>query len=117
MCLRPVRMWTISWSTLAFARAHHCVRGCSALPTGISTISGVRPRPRKLSHRAPSAVLQSWHKGTNFNGMNPMRVEAFLTTSAERFPDKVAVVADDRRITYRALDEMADRLAYGLLQN
>lgn len=41
-----------------------------------------------------------------------MQVEEFLETSAARLPDKVALIADNRRITYRDLDEMANALAY-----
>lgn len=39
---------------------------------------------------------------------------AFLERSAQRDPDKVALVCGNRRVTYRELDETADRLAVGL---
>jgi non-ribosomal peptide synthetase component F len=35
---------------------------------------------------------------------------------ADRVPDREAVVCDARRLTYRALDERATRLAHGLQQ-
>lgn len=40
-----------------------------------------------------------------------MRVEQFLRDSAQRFPDKVALVVDDRRFTFGELDRDSDRLA------
>jgi long-chain acyl-CoA synthetase len=46
-----------------------------------------------------------------------MRVERFLTDSARRFPDKTALVAGGRRLTFSDLDGMSDRLAAGLVRN
>jgi long-chain acyl-CoA synthetase len=43
-----------------------------------------------------------------------MRVEQFLTASARRFGDKVALVAGGTRLTYRDLDRASDRLAGAL---
>jgi long-chain acyl-CoA synthetase len=43
-----------------------------------------------------------------------MRVEQFLTDSAWRFGDKVALVAGGARVTYRELDRASDRLAGAL---
>jgi long-chain acyl-CoA synthetase len=43
-----------------------------------------------------------------------MRVEQFLTASARRFGDKVALVAGGARLTYRDLDRASDRLAGAL---
>ena len=40
-----------------------------------------------------------------------MRVEGFLQGSAARFPEKTALVAGERRVTYRALALAASRLA------
>src|SRR5947207_2175092 len=40
-----------------------------------------------------------------------MLVQDFLHHSAERWPAKVALVADGRRLTYSQIDEMANRLA------
>jgi long-chain acyl-CoA synthetase len=40
-----------------------------------------------------------------------MRVEGFLQGSAQRFPDKAALVAGERRVTYRELAAEASRLA------
>ena len=40
-----------------------------------------------------------------------MQVERFLEESAQRFPEKVALVCGDRRVTYRQVDEDANRLA------
>lgn len=45
-----------------------------------------------------------------------MQVERFLEESAQRFPEKVALVCGDRRVTYRQVDEDANRLARGLAQ-
>ena len=45
-----------------------------------------------------------------------MRVERFLKDSAGRFPDKPALIADGKRITFRELDAMSDRLAAALVQ-
>ncbi len=44
-----------------------------------------------------------------------MLVNDFLQDSAERFPDKVALVCDDRRLTYTQIEEQANRVANGLL--
>lgn len=45
-----------------------------------------------------------------------MLVHEFLTRSAARFPQKVALVCDGRRLTYAELDEMTDRLGNALVQ-
>ena len=45
-----------------------------------------------------------------------MQVERFLEESAQRFPEKIALVSGDRRVTYRAIDEDANRLARSLAQ-
>ena len=44
-----------------------------------------------------------------------MLVNDFLQNSAERFPDKTALVCDGRRLTYAQIEEQANRLANGLL--
>ena len=44
-----------------------------------------------------------------------MLVQDFLHASAERAPDKVALVCDGRRLTYAQIDDMANRLAQALL--
>src|SRR4029078_7517728 len=44
-----------------------------------------------------------------------MRFEQFLRHSAERFPDKTALVASGRRLTYSQLDDLSDELAQGLV--
>src|SRR5205085_5354875 len=44
-----------------------------------------------------------------------MRVEHFLSESARRFGDKVALVAGAKRLTYRELDILSDRLAGALV--
>ncbi len=44
-----------------------------------------------------------------------MQVEEFLEVSAARFPDKVALVAGERRVSYRELDERANALAHSLI--
>ena len=44
-----------------------------------------------------------------------MRFETFLRRSAERFPDKAALIASGRRFTYSQLDDMSDELAQGLI--
>lgn len=44
-----------------------------------------------------------------------MRVEHFLEQSAARFPDKTALVAGGRRISYAELDLEASRVASGLI--
>jgi amino acid adenylation domain-containing protein len=44
-----------------------------------------------------------------------MQVESFLEQSAERFPDKTAIVCGDRRLTYREVEERANRLAHSLI--
>ena len=44
-----------------------------------------------------------------------MQVEQFLEYSAQRFPDKVALITGDDRYTYRQIDEEANRLAHALI--
>ena len=44
-----------------------------------------------------------------------MRVEQFLDDSAARFPDKVALIADNARLTYSDLKKCADHLATELM--
>ncbi|MDW8214509.1 MAG: AMP-binding protein [Roseiflexaceae bacterium] len=46
-----------------------------------------------------------------------MLVHDFLTNSAARLPDKVALVCDGRRLTYRDLDQMTNRLAHALVEH
>lgn len=43
-----------------------------------------------------------------------MRVERFLGDSADRYPDKTALVAGSERLTFRQLDHAADRIAAAL---
>jgi long-chain acyl-CoA synthetase len=56
---------------------------------------------------------------TNNGVVTPARharlVQDFLEQSAERLPDKVALICDGRRLTYREIDEMANRLAHALI--
>jgi len=44
-----------------------------------------------------------------------MLVNDFLQDSAKRFPDKVALVCDGRRLTYAEIEEQANQVANGLL--
>src|SRR5450631_1231707 len=44
-----------------------------------------------------------------------MQVEQFLEFSAQRFPDKVALISGEGRHTYRQIDEEANRLAHALI--
>src|ERR1019366_1573089 len=44
-----------------------------------------------------------------------MQVEQFLECSAQRNPDKVALISGDDRYTYRRIDEEANRLAHALI--
>jgi amino acid adenylation domain-containing protein len=44
-----------------------------------------------------------------------MLVESFLEQSAERFPEKTALVCAGRRLTYREVEERANRLAHSLI--
>ena len=43
-----------------------------------------------------------------------MLLNHFLEKSAERFPDKVALVCQKERLTYQEIDKSANRLAQGL---
>ena len=43
-----------------------------------------------------------------------MRVEKFLQDSAQRFPDKVALVTGSKRLSYGDLDTLSDGLAAAL---
>ena len=44
-----------------------------------------------------------------------MRFEQFLRRSADRFPDKTALVASASALTYSQLDDLSDELAQGLV--
>lgn len=44
-----------------------------------------------------------------------MQVEAFLELSAKRFPDKTALVCGSERLSYRDIEERANRLAHSLI--
>ena len=44
-----------------------------------------------------------------------MQVEEFLERSGERFPEKTALVCDDRRLTYQSLEEQSNRIAHALI--
>lgn len=46
-----------------------------------------------------------------------MRLETFLTGSAERLGDKIALIAGNERLSYRRLDDLSDRLAAALDAN
>ncbi|MCL5966422.1 MAG: AMP-binding protein [Deltaproteobacteria bacterium] len=46
---------------------------------------------------------------------DPTLVHEWLTRSARRFPDKAAIVAGEKRLMYRDLEERAGRLATGLV--
>ena len=43
-------------------------------------------------------------------------VRDFLELSAERHPEKTALVCDGRRLTYREMDHLADRVAHALIE-
>ena len=45
-----------------------------------------------------------------------MQVEEFLEASAERFPEKVALIVDGRKLTYRDLDRQANALSHAFLK-
>jgi len=44
-----------------------------------------------------------------------MLVDDFLLQSAERAPDKTAIVSGERRVSYAELDELSNRLAHSLI--
>lgn len=49
------------------------------------------------------------------SGVNRMQLEQFLECSAARDPDKLAIVCEERRLSYGELDSAANRLAHGLI--
>lgn len=44
-----------------------------------------------------------------------MQVESFLERNARELPDKTALICGERRLSYREVDESANRLAHALL--
>ena len=44
-----------------------------------------------------------------------MQVEQFLENSARQFPDKIALICGDERLTYRQIEERANQLAHALI--
>ena len=45
-----------------------------------------------------------------------MLVHNFLENSAARLPDKVALICDDQRLTYRDINRSADQFAATILE-
>ncbi|MGD0025663.1 MAG: AMP-binding protein, partial [Xanthobacteraceae bacterium] len=45
-----------------------------------------------------------------------MKVGTLLTTNAIRYPDKVALICGETRLTFKELEIRANRLAHGLIQ-
>ena len=45
-----------------------------------------------------------------------MQLESFLEQSADRHPENTALVCGDKRLTYAEFEQLANRLAYGLIQ-
>ena len=45
-----------------------------------------------------------------------MQVETLLDSSAARFPQKTALVCDDRRLTYSWIEQHSNRIAHGLIR-
>ena len=46
---------------------------------------------------------------------DPILVHEWLSRSAKRFPDKVALICGQQRWTYEAIDQRADHLAVALI--
>ncbi|MBC7816844.1 MAG: AMP-binding protein, partial [Planctomycetaceae bacterium] len=44
-----------------------------------------------------------------------MQLEQFLEQTAARMPDKVALICDNRRVTYREIETEANQIAHGLI--
>ena len=44
-----------------------------------------------------------------------MLVNHFLENSADRLPDKVALICEDKRLTYREINSFADQLGIALI--
>ncbi|UQA63140.1 (2,3-dihydroxybenzoyl)adenylate synthase [Polyangium aurulentum] len=68
-------------------------------------LEGFTPWPADFAERYRRA---GYWQGETFSN--------FLRTRAERFGDRIALVGDQRRLTYRELDTRASRLAAGLLE-
>ena len=45
-----------------------------------------------------------------------MQLESFLEESARRFPEKTALIFEGQRLTYRDIDESANRLAHAMIE-
>jgi len=46
---------------------------------------------------------------------DPILVHEWLRRCAKRFPDKVALICGQQRLTYRSINERSDRLAHALI--
>lgn len=46
-----------------------------------------------------------------------MLVSDFLEQSAAKFPDKIALICDKKRLSFRQIEDFANRLANALLDN
>ena len=47
---------------------------------------------------------------------NPILVHEFLSSSAQKFPDKEAIVQGDKRLSYKEVDDQSDLLASSLVE-
>jgi long-chain acyl-CoA synthetase len=43
-----------------------------------------------------------------------MQVESFLERSAQRYPDKIALICGGRRLSYKEVDENVNKLAHSI---
>ncbi len=55
-------------------------------------------------------------KQTISNIFSPLLVHEYLTLSAERFPDKTALIFRNKRYSYKQLDNLSDKLAVQLIK-
>ncbi len=69
-------------------------------------------RERSTTPRWPDDVARRYREAGLWEGID---VAAMVARTAARLPDKVALVAGERRVTYRALVDTVDAVAAGLL--
>ena len=73
------------------------------IPANLETINGI------------VAYVSKKLNGSRLRRSPSCKLNNFSNISAQRFPDKVALVSGDDRYTYRQIDEEANRLAHALI--
>ena len=108
---------TACWNTPATCSTKRRSRSSAAVSSGCWRPRSRMPHSRSATCRSWRAaerdtILRSWNDTTQ--PVPPLTLPALFAAQAARTPDAVAVVFEDRTLTYAALDAHANRLAHHL---